>query len=95
MVPDKITVSIFGSEYTLVSDQNEEYVKKIAEFVDQKMREIDRSQNISSTAKIAILTALNIADELNQEREYRKKLTNQINEEARKMNQSLMELLEE
>ncbi len=95
MAPDKLTVSIFGSEYTLVSDQNEEYVKKIAEFVDQKMREIDRSQNITSTAKVAILTALNIADELNQEREYRKKLTNQINEEARRMNQSILELLEE
>ena len=95
MTPEQIFVNIFGSEYTLVSDDNDTYVKNIAQYLDNKMREIDRSQNLKSTTRIAILAALNITEELFQEREYRKKLLNQVNEESKKINQSITELLEE
>lgn len=95
MAPGQIRVNIFGSEYTLIADNNENYVNEIAEYVDDKMREIDRAQSIKSSSKIAILTALNIADELFQERIYRKKLIDQLNEESKKINRSLIEVLEE
>ncbi len=84
MAPGQIRVNIFGSEYTLIADNNENYVNEIAQYVDDKMREIDRAQSIKSSSKIAILTALNIADELFQERIYRKKLIDQLNEESKK-----------
>jgi cell division protein ZapA len=95
MAPGQIRVNIFGSEYTLIADNNENYVNEIAQYVDDKMREIDRAQSIKSSSKIAILTALNIADELFQERIYRKKLIDQLNEESKKINRSLIEVLEE
>ncbi|MCB0282014.1 MAG: cell division protein ZapA [Calditrichae bacterium] len=95
MAPGQINVNIFGSQYTLVSEDDDNFVKSIALYLDEKMREIDRSQNMKSTARLAILAALNITEELFDEREYRKKLLNQINEEARKMNHSITELLEE
>ncbi|MCD4692158.1 MAG: cell division protein ZapA [Calditrichales bacterium] len=95
MAPGQIRVNIFGSEYTLIADNNENYVNEIAQYVDDKMREIDRTQSIKSSSKIAILTALNIADELFQERIYRKKLIDQLNEESKKINCSLIEVLEE
>jgi cell division protein ZapA len=95
MAPGQINVNIFGSQYTLVSDDDDAFVRNIAQYLDNKMREIDRSQNMKSTARLAILAALNITEELFDEREYRKKLLNQINEEARKMNHSITELLEE
>ncbi len=95
MAPGQIRVNIFGSEYTLIADNNENYVNEIAQYVDDKMREIDRTQSIKSSSKIAILTALNIADELFQERIYRKKLIDQLNEESKKINRSLIEVLEE
>lgn len=95
MAPGQIRVNIFGSEYNLVSDNNEEYVNKVAKYIDDKMREIDRNNSIKSGSKIAILAALNIADELFQEREYRNKLIEQVNEEAKKINYSIGEALKE
>jgi cell division protein ZapA len=41
----------------------------IAGYIDRKMREIAHSSGIMSQSRIAILAALNIADELFQERE--------------------------
>jgi cell division protein ZapA len=94
MTTGKIRVNIFGSEYSLVADEQNEHVKEIALYVDQKMREIDRSQNVNSNLKVAILAALNIAEELREERKYRERLLDQLNEESRKMNRLLVEMLE-
>jgi cell division protein ZapA (FtsZ GTPase activity inhibitor) len=59
------------------------------------MREIDKNQSIRSTAKVAILAALNITDELFQERLYRQKLMEQLDEEAKRLHRELAEVLEE
>ncbi len=95
MANGQIRVNIFGSDYTLVSDNDENYVREIAQYIDQKMREIDKNQSIKSTVKIAILAALNVADELFQERQYRHKLLNQLDEEAKQLSGELAELIEE
>jgi len=94
MSTQKIRVNIFGSEYVLKASENEEYIINIAKYVDEKMRLIDTSNNINSKSKVAILAALNIAEELIQERDYREKLIDQLNEESRKMNISLEDALD-
>ena len=94
MSTQKIRVNIFGSEYVLKASENEEYIINIAKYVDEKMRLIDKSNNINSKSKVAILAALNIAEELAQEREYREKLLDQLNEESRKLNISLEDALD-
>ncbi len=95
MTPGQVRVNIFGTDYTLISDNNDNYVREVARYIDDKMREIDKNQAINSATKIAVLAALNIADELFQERQYRKKLVDQLNEEAKKVNQNILELFEE
>ena len=95
MAAGQIRVNIFGSEYTLVSDSDENYVKEIAQYIDEKMRVIDKNHSIKSTAKVAILAALNITEELFQERLYRQKLLDQLDEEAKRLNRGLAEVLEE
>ena len=95
MAPGRICVNIFGSEYHLISDDDEKYVKKVAQLVDDKMREIDKVQSINSPTRVAVMTALTVADELMQEQEYRNKLSEQLNEEAKKINQQIEEYLEE
>lgn len=95
MAPGQIRVNIFGSEYTLRADSDENYVREVAQYLDDKMREIDRSQTLKSTTRVAILAALNVADELFQERLYRKKILDQLNEESKKLNQNLAEVLSE
>ncbi len=95
MAPGQIRVNIFGTEYTLISDDNAEYVQEIGRYLDEKMREIDKNQSIKSANKVAVLAALNIVDELFQERKYTQKLLNQLNEESRKINHSIVDFLEE
>ena len=58
------TVKIFGRDYPIASDQNPEYIKRLAEFVDKKMNEMAQEGDSLSTSRIAVLACLNIADEL-------------------------------
>jgi len=95
MAPGQIRVNIFGADYSLMSDNDEKFVKEIARYIDDKMREIDKNQTVKSSSRIAVLAALNIAEELFQERLYREKLLDQLNEEARKINQNIADVLEE
>jgi len=57
-------VEILGRSYTIRGDAKEEYIKTLANFVDRKMREIQASAPLLPIDKVAILTAINIADEL-------------------------------
>lgn len=60
-----VKVAIFGHSYPIRAKvEDEEYIRDIAKYVDEKMREIDEAMKPNSTMKVAILTALNIADEL-------------------------------
>lgn len=60
---NKITVSIMGENYTIVSEESKEFVVKVADYVDQKMRVFSGSNSLLSYQKVAVLTALNIADD--------------------------------
>ncbi len=95
MSSNQLRVNIFGAEYVLKADEdNHEQVIEVAKYVDQKMREIDRSQAINSNLKIAILAALNLAEELFETKKYRDKVLAQLDEESRKLNRSLEEALD-
>ncbi len=66
---DKVTkfiVNIYGSNYTIKGDIDQEYIKKLADYVDNNMREIADQTKMASTQRLAVLTALYIADELFQ-----------------------------
>ena len=59
----KVTVKIYGQEYTFAGDKSEEEIKRIAEYVDNKMRLISRVAGDSAQGSIGILSAVNIAEE--------------------------------
>ena len=63
------TVQIMGREYKIRGFADKDYIVKVAQYVDGKMRELSRSSSLPSHDKIAILAALNIADELFQEKQ--------------------------
>jgi cell division protein ZapA len=64
-MPDKnkVVVRIMGHEYTLVSEDTREYMQRVANIVDDKMKEIAAVNKKLSTSMIAVLTALNVTDE--------------------------------
>lgn len=57
-------LDIYGQTYNLNVDENEEYLKELAAYVDQKMHAVSESAQTVDSVKVAVLTALNIADEL-------------------------------
>ncbi|OGW17769.1 MAG: hypothetical protein A3G93_14900 [Nitrospinae bacterium RIFCSPLOWO2_12_FULL_45_22] len=62
-------IEIYGRNYTVLGDGDEEYTIQLARYVDQKMREIAQQTSTISTLNLAILVALNITDELFRLRE--------------------------
>ena len=58
-----IRVEILGREYTVKSDEGEERVKDIADYVNRKIKEVAESGQTVSTLNLAILAALNIAND--------------------------------
>jgi cell division protein ZapA len=59
-------VEIFGAVYHVRGRDDSGYLQELATLVDGKMREVAERVRTVDTAKIAILAALNIADELQQ-----------------------------
>lgn len=63
------TVEIFGREYRIKGVADEGYIQSVAKYVDEKMREVSKGTSLPSQDRLAILAALNIADELFQQRQ--------------------------
>lgn len=64
-----ITVEIAGQRYPIRSALDERYVTELAAYVDQKMRAASDAAPASDMLGLAVLVALNIADEFFRERE--------------------------
>lgn len=62
---NKISVNILGRTYDVESASGDELlIYSLAEYVEQKLTEVQKDTGIVDTQKLAILVALNIADEL-------------------------------
>jgi cell division protein ZapA len=60
---NRVTVEIMGQQYTMLGQGSEEYLHSIALHVDKKMRELSKKGCTMNNTMLAVLTALNIADE--------------------------------
>jgi cell division protein ZapA len=61
---ESVQVIIYGDEYSIKGDADSDTVKKIAEFVTDKMSEVQNSIASRDKVKVAVLSAMNIAEEL-------------------------------
>ena len=85
-----MTVTIFGKEYTLKGGADAEYVQEVAAFVDERMSEVARSATVVSTDRVAILAAVNIADELFREQQKRLEATATLEDRSMRLTQILI-----
>lgn len=69
--PDSTTVEIFGSTYNVRGEGDPDYLAELAQLVDSRMRDVAAQVNTVDPMKIAILAALNIADEFSRYRKQR------------------------
>jgi cell division protein ZapA len=63
-----VQVEIYGQSYNLRGEGEVNYIQDLAAYVDRKMREVSDATATVDSLKVAILAALNIADESRQGR---------------------------
>jgi len=61
--PNLVHVQIFGQTYTVRAGTDAGYVEKLAAYVDAQMMDVSRNAGAVDSVRIAVLAALNIADE--------------------------------
>lgn len=104
----KYSVKILGEEQTLVAEVSQEYIDKLAKYINEVGSEITRAYPRLPRRKLIGLTLINLADEffklrddymdkikeLRDLKKEKKELKNKINE-LEEENEELMSLLEE
>ena len=89
---NQIKITIFGQEYSVKAPADPTYIKKIAEYVDAKMREVQSGfSSTQSSNRIAILSAMNITDELFNAKKQGDTDSNEVEEKIT----SLIDLIDE
>jgi cell division protein ZapA len=61
--PNLVHVEIFGQTYALNAGADAAYVQQLAAHVDAQMREVGKAAGAVDSLRVAVLAALNIADE--------------------------------
>ena len=74
---NRVTVTVGGLKYTLLAVEDENYVHRVAAYVNEKLMETGRPGGVSQM-DCAVLTAINIADERFKEQEASVDLRRQI-----------------
>ena len=77
-----LSVEIAGQRYPIRSTLDPEYVATLATYVDEKMRAASDSTPTGDTLRLAVLAALNIADELFRCRDANRARTGELAERA-------------
>lgn len=75
-------VEIYDQPYNIAGDNDTEYVRRLAATVDGKMRQIARQARLADSLRVAILTAMNLADELETQRARIARLEQAVHERA-------------
>jgi len=89
-----IKVTILGKQFPLkVEEDEEQTMKRIAHFVDDKFRQYKKELNKQPDTTVMSLAALAIAEELFEERKKNKELNRQEEKVMTKVNESLEEFL--
>lgn len=87
MENNKVKIRIYGQEYTIVGERSQDEIIKAAQYVDERMQFIGRNSNLGSTTSLAVLSAVNIADEIfsiKEELEQLRTLNAQLEVDAKK-----------
>lgn len=94
---NRVVVTICGEDYTLVAEETAAYMQKVGSYVSEKMEEVLNSTRVGRT-DAAVLTAVNIADELFKAQTSAEQLRSQIKgylDEAGKAQSQVSELKRE
>jgi len=86
-----LDVEILGQKLTISSDAEENYMLKVAGYVDGKMQELMRSSKPVAKSNVAMLAALNIADEYHRLKDTHESILNRLDQLSKKLSTTLTE----
>ncbi len=87
MEKTRITLRINGKDYNLTSSDSEEYVRRVGAYVDRKITELGMAARMSAM-DLAVLTAVNLADDLMKSHDEINRLRREL-DEAHEANERL------
>lgn len=85
-----VVVNIGGHRYTLRSDEDDKLVREMAAHVDKHLRELQKQTRAVDTQSLAILTALQITEELWKT----KRATAELKRRVREKGKAILHLIE-
>ena len=88
-----VTVEIAGQRYPIRSDLDERYIAELAAYVDQKMRAAANAAPESDMLGLAILVALNIADDVFRARQQQSSASGELNQRALRLERLVDDVL--
>jgi cell division protein ZapA len=80
-----VEIKVLGQTYTVKTDSDENRIHEVARYVNEKIEEILQKTKSVSSLNVAILTALNIADDLLKEKEKRLALLKEVGIKSKDM----------
>ena len=96
MIEEKIPIQIFGLTFEIMGSPSDQlHYNALAQYVENKMKEAEASTHTVSTQKLAVLAALNIADELFHERNQKHDSGKSVDKKHEELIHYLNGLLEE
>jgi cell division protein ZapA len=93
--PEGIRVEIYDQEYNIRGELDPEYIRGLARFLDAKMRSIAERTHTVDSLRVAVLAALNIADEYHQLKSKHETVTKQLDARLGECNEVLDQVLKE
>ena len=78
-------VKILGQRYKVRSDEGEEYISGLAEYVNDQIGEVQKTTKTVATHNLAILAAMNIADNLFKAKEREDQIKKEVRERVRRI----------
>jgi cell division protein ZapA len=86
-----LDVEILGQKFTISSEAEEGYMLKVAGYVNDKMQELAQSSKPVARANIAMLAALNIADEYHRLKDTHESMLSRLNQLSKRLSTTLTE----
>jgi cell division protein ZapA len=93
--PGAIRVEIYDQEYSMRGDLDPEYIQRLAQFLDARMRSVAERTRTVDSLRVAVLTALNIADEYHQLKAKYETIAEDVDHRIGECNEALDRVLKE
>ena len=90
---DSIRIEIYDQEYHVKGSLNPAYLEELARYVDGKMRSIATRSHNADSLRVAVLAALNIADEYHQMKSKYESIAEDVERKVGECNEVLDRLL--